>query len=352
MRKLCFLGFALLTLGGCGPTTWMVEVTPEPVATSKSKDTSDNQAAEQAAPNSSPDAPSNTIPPGLPGPIPGMPSKPKVAVLLSADIPAYQGIATRLKSEMGGRVTVHNLRNTELGAHQAMLAIKSSKVQQVVAVGLHAARAARRLTGQQVVFCQVFNYQDHDLISSTMKGVSLVPSMQQQFVAWRSLDPDLRKVAVITGNNQDQIIAQARATATQYGIHISHHQVTSDKEALYTFKQIAHTVQGLWLLPDNRVLSRRVLRELLTFSIKNGKQVVVFNPQMLKLGALMSVSSSVEDIVRRVLERLAAGEAKPEIPGPEVMPLQSVKININAKVAQGLGLSVPASLRQYVQQQP
>ena len=39
---------------------------------------------------------------------------------------------------------------------------------------------------------------------------------------------------------------------------------------------MTHAIDGLWLLPDNRILSPDVVREMMSYSAKHKKQVVVF----------------------------------------------------------------------------
>jgi ABC-type uncharacterized transport system substrate-binding protein len=191
----------------------------------------------------------------------------------------------------------------------------------------------------------VFNYEDNGLVTPWMKGVSMIPDLRSQFRAWKALDPGLRKVGVITGRSKEDIIARASDAARAYDIEVIHRVVGSDKEMLYIFKRLAQEIDGLWLLPDNRVLSREVIRSIMSYSVKQGKGVVVFSPQLLKVGGLMSVTSRDTDIAKRVLARLQQAQGQPDVPGPKVAALSKARIQINLGMARRLGLVIPQQYR-------
>ncbi len=270
---------------------------------------------------------------------------PDVAILVSKDSPAYTGVSSKLSAEFKHRAKTYTLNGNPATLTRAIGEIQWSEQEQVIAVGLQAARAARRLSGKQVIFCQVFNYEDNGLATSWMKGVSMIPNLRRQFRAWKALDPDLQKVGVITGKNKQHVIAQARDAARDLGIDVIHRVVGSDKEMLYAFQRLAPEIQGLWLLPDNRVLSRHVIRSIMSYSVKQGKEVVVFSPQLLEVGGLMSVTSRHTDIAAQVIARLRQALGQPNIPGPEVIPLTEAQIQINTAMAKRLGLVIPQQYR-------
>jgi ABC-type uncharacterized transport system substrate-binding protein len=271
---------------------------------------------------------------------------PTVAILVSADIPAYMDVANELNRRLAERTTIYQLNRNVADSSKAIDEIQRSDHEQVVAIGLVAARAARGLVGKQVIFCQVFNYADYDLVTGWMKGVSMLPRFSESFRVWKDLDPTLRRVAMLTGANQEHIVAEAREAAQDYGIELVHGEVYSDKETLYAFKRLAPEVQGLWLLPDNRVLSTGVIRATLSYSVRHSKQVLVFSPSLLKIGGLISIRGRESDVAAQVLARLQQAYGQSEIPGADVMPLAGMQLEVNARMAKRLGLIIPTKYRQ------
>ncbi len=269
-------------------------------------------------------------------------SKPRVVILVSQSIAPYTEVATRLKQRLGERATVYDLQAVQDGSYHA-----GEEPLQLVTIGLDATRITEHLHHQQV-FCQVFNYTGSGLTGPHSKGVSMIPASSKIFEAWKALSPELRDVAVISGPGQEALLEPAKKAASRQGITLHTLTVRSDKEYLYIYKQMAKRVQGYWLIPDNRVLSVEALRDVMNFSVRNGKQVVVFNEELLDLGGLLSASSSYDDITDKVMRRLEQAEGHNEIPGPELMPLDEALLTINEVMAQRLNISIPPDYKEYI----
>lgn len=292
------------------------------------------------------DAPALQAAPGAESTSPPRPAM-QVVVLVSEDIPAYSDVAKSLSRQLGKRATVRYLSGRQIDDLKMVAAYNNDEHKQIVSIGLNASVAAKTLAHRQVVFCQVFNYQDYALLSARHKGVSMMPSPNRTFAAWRALAPKITDVGVISGPGFDDLIQSARAAAKGHGISLHHAVVNSDKEYLYAYKQMAGKVQGYWLLPDNRVLSGLVLRDVMTFSVRNSKQVTVFNDELLKLGGLLSASSEPQDIAQQVLERLELAQYKETMPGADIVYPDKPGLLINSVMAQRLNLTIPAPFRKY-----
>lgn len=178
----------------------------------------------------------------------------------------------------------------------------------------------------------------------------MIPSMPKTFAAWRALAPDTADVGVISGPGFEGMMQVAIAAAKNQGITLHHVVVNSDKEYQYAFKQMADKVQGYWLLPDNRVLSENVLRDVMTFSVRNSKQVVVFNDELLNLGGLFSATSDYRNIVQQVLDRLERADGKEDVPGPDIVYLDRAVLRINPVMAQRLNLEIPEHYKKYAKE--
>ena len=276
------------------------------------------------------------------------PVQPDVAILLSSNASAYKNVAKMLTHGLDDHARVFTQTGNVATDNILINSIQSSSRSQVVAIGLRAAKAAQKLKDKQVVFSQVFNYGDYRLISPTMKAVSAMPSPEEMFNDWKQLSPGLSQVAVVTGRNLSRYIDRAKKAAKKQGIELIHRQVRTDKEFLYAVKQLPLSVQGHWLLPDNRVLSLRVLKDVMAFNTKSGKQTVVFNSTLLSLGGLFYVKPAEDEVSRLIIERLKASINKEEIPGDDVLPVTKNEKGINATVAAQLNITIPAKLMKQV----
>lgn len=260
-----------------------------------------------------------------------------LAILLSDESSAFQRVAKEIIRQYGKPVESFRLKDVNTTQEETLRRLQRSPATRVVAIGLPAARAARRLTGKQIVFCQVSSHEEANLISASMKGVRATPPVSEQFRVWRALNPKLRTVGVITGPQQTALLAEANQAAREQGLTLIAVQVKADRETLYAFKQLARRVQGLWLVPDNRVLSGAVLRDLMAYAVMEGKQVLAFSQELLSLGALLSMESSPEDIASRVLARTREAPTTKI----EVMPLTRAETRVNTMMLRRFGLKLP-----------
>lgn len=273
-------------------------------------------------------------------PTPVAQQHPEILILESSSAPVYAQITAELKRSWPGKIQVETLDDAD---PTVLARVRQARAPLVAAIGLPAALAARTLRDKQVVFCQVFNYRGHRLLSARMKGVEALPPPQQHFDAWQSVSPQLKRVAMVTGPGLNGLLVSTRAAAAKHGMTVSHWTVNSDLEALYAFKRLGPDIQGLWLVPDNRILSAKLLREVLTLADRQGIQVLVSNPQLLRLGAWLSAEADPADVARQVSLRLQAASAHGGgIPGPAMVPLTKVKVQVGTRSAMAGGGLQPA----------
>jgi len=277
----------------------------------------------------------------------------KVAIIISRDIENYH----RLSSEIGHLIIREggDFRPFYLyqqGAAEVIKQIKHEQYKQVVAIGLAATRATRMLQKIPVIFCQIYNYQDLNLISDQIKGVSLIPSVEQQIEAWKTLFPNLQRVGVISGEGKQNLIDRAASSAAERGITLIRRTARNDKELWHEFRRLIPQVDGFWLLPDNRILSKRTLRNIADYSTKHTTPLFTVNGLLLQEGAMISAFQVESDIARQVIERLLAIKPDNTIPGPAVVPLEQARVSMNTQVASRFNLLIhddiaPASIEKW-----
>jgi|GEM_PF-395550 len=269
-----------------------------------------------------------------------------VAIILSNNTPGYTEIAEALQRQLGDRSHEIFYLNGDVATASAVAKqIHTSKHDRVVAVGLLAAQAVRPLRDKQVVFSQVFNHREHGLVAAHSKGVSVVPPPKLLFHVWRDIDPELGVIGIVTGPDHDGLITDIKREAEHAGIAVLYEQVESDKEALYVFRRMVPNIQGFWILPDNRILSPSVIKEIISYGRKHKKQVVGFSSMLLKLGALMSFENRSVDVAKTALSRFQRIAESTSIPGPEVLALTDMRIRINSDAVAELQLVVPERYR-------
>ncbi len=265
-----------------------------------------------------------------------------VAVIISRDLEKHH----QLSDEIGRLITFNDGTFTpfylyQQSAAEVILRITNERYQQVVAIGLGAAKAAKMLQQIPVVFCQIYNYQDYNLVSAHFKGVSLIPAVDQQFKAWKEAMPALKRVGVIVGDGKQAFIEEATQRATAHGITLISRTVNNDKAMWEAFRRLLPQVEGFWLLPDNRILSRRTLRNMADYSIKHTTPLFTVNGLLLEAGAMLSATQVDSDIAEKVVVRLLASTPDNTIPGTDITPLELAHITINTETTKKFNLMIP-----------
>jgi ABC-type uncharacterized transport system substrate-binding protein len=275
--------------------------------------------------------------------VPIAPQRREVAVLFKNGA-GYTEVVTQLRKLLPIETFQLTLIDVEAENSQRLLdSLRRRPGLVAVAVGLPAARIARDQLNAPILFAQVFNYQELLVKGKAIRGVMAMPPLDLQVQDWKKFDPKLRRVGLIVSERHIDLIAQAERAADSAAVTVKYEVSDSDRQTLYLFKRLAPQIDGLWLLPDDRILSPAVLRELLSYAASHGVRVCVFSDALLQWGALMSASPTPEDIartMRRVLEDMMADRTNAL---PPLTPLSEIVVRINAQVAGRFGLSFPPS---------
>lgn len=261
----------------------------------------------------------------------------RVAIVLSGRQGAYDSVARELEQVLED-YSLYDLSDRSQTVRGVFQNIADEQATAVVAIGLRAALSARALSSVPVVFCQVFNVADNDLITDKVRGVSSIPPLGLQLRAWKELDPELQNVGAIIGVGHEALIEEALEAADELGLKMHIRVAGSDKETLYVFNRLVPDIDGFLLFPDNRILSRNVLDQMLSYATRHKVQVAVFNESLLSMGATLSASAIDADIastIIRVLDRFERNEGHQL---PAISPLSEISIRTNQDGIQQFGI--------------
>jgi ABC-type uncharacterized transport system substrate-binding protein len=254
-----------------------------------------------------------------------------IAILLTSSQPAYLDVAAELAGHFENH-TVYDLSEESSPPVVILRSINDSDSAAVVAIGLGAAQSSVSMSDLPVVFSQVFNHQQYDLLNDNSRGVAALAPMEAQLAAWKQVDPTISQVGVIIGEGHDELLEAAQNAADKHDIELNVRIAHSDQETLYLFRRMLTDIDGFWLFPDNRILSARVLNEMLRDANRHSVTVVVPNEAMLQIGAAISISTVAADIaatIAKVLHRIQAGEMDQV---PPITELSEVRVTINDEI--------------------
>lgn len=286
-------------------------------------------------------------PPPVPPPRPAPPERAAVVLLVDDSATSYAELADAIAASLPGR----RYRVTRLTDDSTELAERGQHAAAVVAVGRAAVQTAQRvLPGIPTVFCQVLRHEDLLVADRSLWGIAAWPPAAASLAAWRAVDPGVRTILLIVSDLDSPLAAEARAAAAAQGVDLRIERSSSDRETLYLFRRSATTIDGLWLLPDDRAFGPTTLREILRYATARGVGVLAFSEALLRHGALLSATSVPTDVaatVHAVVERIASGRTTGLT---ALTPLSAVELTVNGAVAEALGLRAPAAPRWVVRE--
>lgn len=256
-----------------------------------------------------------------------------VAIVLASREPAYESVVTELGKRLDD-YAVYDLTDKSQPPETAFRAINDDNALAVVAVGLHAARLAVRLSTRPVIFSQVFNYNENGLLTDNSRGVASIAPLDAQLAAWKELDPGVTEIGFIVGKGHDRLVEAATIAALEQGVNLNVRVSYSDQETLYFYKRMVADIDGFWMMPDNRILSARVIREILDDAQRRNVAVVVSHDAMLPLGAAISFTTSAANIAETIVSVLRKTHAEGTASVPQLTELSEIRVRINQKVLQ------------------
>jgi ABC-type uncharacterized transport system substrate-binding protein len=261
-------------------------------------------------------------------PAPAPRALPSVSIVLTSDQPAYADVARELTQNFSD-YEIFDLSSDTRPPVSLLRIINDSESGAVVAIGLRAAKSSVAMSNKPVIFSQVFNYQDHELLTRNSRGIAAIAPLEGQLRAWQQADATIQRVGAIVGEGHDELIAEARRAANELGIELSIAVTSSDQETLYVFKRMVRNIDGFWLFPDNRVLSARAFRQMIDDAKRHNVAVLVPSESMLQAGASISVTSVAADIaatIARIVRKIDAGRID-EV--PPISKLSEIRVTTN-----------------------
>ncbi|MDH3532538.1 MAG: hypothetical protein OEO82_06375 [Gammaproteobacteria bacterium] len=263
--------------------------------------------------------------------IPAVTRLPPVAIVMTSNQPAYADVAQELANRFPD-YELYDLSDRSRPPVSVLRSINDSDSFAVLAVGLRAAQSSVAMAEMPVVFCQVFNHQDHDLLHENSRGVASIAPLDAQLATWKKLDPGISRIGVIIGEGHAELVAQAEAAALQYSVELDVRIARTDQETLYHFRRMIRNINGFWLFPDNRILSARVLQEMLDEAKAQHVPVAVPNEAMLTMGAAISMTTVAADIAEtmvNVIRRIQAGQLSDV---PPISRLSEIHVETNDEI--------------------
>lgn len=275
---------------------------------------------------------------------------PRVAVLMTADVDEYKRALRGFKQTLRHEIVAEFDMEGDFERGRRLLAEMRSRVKPdlIVAIGIWALQViAEHTTDVPVVYAMVLN--PPTIIRGDAKnitGASMNVPVEQPIQLFKQLGPRIRRVGIIYNPAKTgYLVRRAEVAAREQGLQLVTREVRSPRDAIGALDSLLGAIDVLWVLPDETVLAPPIIQQMLLFSFRNKVPLLGLSEAQGQMGALLSLSfASGEDIGRQAGElanSILAGKTAAEVP---YTTARQVKLTVNLKAAQKLGMEIPKSV--------
>lgn len=250
----------------------------------------------------------------------------RIAVIKSLDLPeynlAFEGFVNEL-AETGHDITPlsYVLERGDSANAELMNAIHSAAPDLVLALGTRAAREAKKYLGHvPIIYSMVLTPPEEENPGDRggMTGATLTIPLSVQVEELKRAFPTLKHLGIISDPARTRDLADSAAElCRKQGLSAHIAWAKGEGEVPDAVRSLKDSIEVLWMIPDETVLTPRSSRFIIFELIKSGVPVIGLSSAYVKAGALMSLDCNYTDIGRQSAElatRVLAGQKPHQLP--------------------------------------
>lgn len=184
-----------------------------------------------------------------------------------------------------------------------------------------------------------------DMKKTNRCGIIMEPDMHQRLQVLLEFNKSAKRIGAVynpsESNDQFQELQQA---ARQKNLMLDAIAVSSAKDALPAIEAVVGRVDAFMLLFDKSVLVPQVLEYLFSCSFRSKVPVIGLSEKYTSLGSLFSLQYDVKDLGREAWNHTAAFLSGDGVCTGLQKPAAAQRLFINKKIADKMGMIIPAEL--------
>jgi len=273
----------------------------------------------------------------------------EIVVVLDPNVRPYVEALAGFKQVSNMTIKVFNRRdNGDLSDERALIAaIRARKPDQILVLGTEAMSAlAAEITDIPILFSMVLSPQDAWAMKpKNLTGVTMSVSPKRQMQVLAALLPKLKFVtSIYTPDRNSQLLRQGEEACSALNMELITAQARSTTEAIEQVGKLLASHEVYWMLPDQLMHSRDVIRYLFFAAREKQKILIGLSDKYVRAGALFAFTVQNDALGRQVAalsNRMLAEGNSGKYP---VEMAHEADLSINMKVAKNLGITVPDEL--------
>jgi putative ABC transport system substrate-binding protein len=266
----------------------------------------------------------------------------EVVVVQSFKNPVYDKTIEGFEQTCGGTIVTFTLNKEKRLDDDDLAQIKSKHPSAILAIGQSAlTEILTKNPPMPVLFTAVTEKPSG---SNPAAGILMNVPMERQLDTLLKIDPSLKSIGVIYNPSKTQyFVDDLQKAAKARGVTVTAVVATSGPDAVKDLITLFPTVDAYVLAPDTSIHSEPLEKMAGQLSVKLKKPVVGFKGTQLASGFLFASEMDPLEMGKQagdIAHDLVAGK-KPATP---YMPVKKFKLILNPKVADALGLKIPADV--------
>ena len=186
-------------------------------------------------------------------------------------------------------------------------------------------------------------------VSETVHGIHITVDPALVFETVAELVPTVSEVFIILDANSRLLdISHLVASGEQQGINVRAILASDIKDAASIYSRLSiglDAQHAFWIPPGDRFVNKALLSTLLLRSWQSGFAVISSNPSHVSKGALFALSPDYYLMGVRLGELAIKVFENPTMTA-KMWPLRDVKLNINQRMANHMGIKIHSDIRQ------
>jgi putative ABC transport system substrate-binding protein len=184
-----------------------------------------------------------------------------------------------------------------------------------------------------------------DMKKTNQCGISMEPDMNQRLQVLLEINKSAKRIgAVYTPSESSEQLKELQQAARHKNLLLDAMPVSSAKDALPAIEAVVGRVDAFILLFDKSLFVPQVLEYLFACSFKSKVPVIGLSEKYTSLGALFSVQYDAKDLGREAWNHTAVFLAGDGVCAGLQKPAAPLRLFINKKIADKMGIMLPAKL--------
>lgn len=269
----------------------------------------------------------------------------QILIISNSNDEPYQQATSGFKAQFSASAKIKFVELSLTQAKAGEYDLNRNKPDLIYTLGAESVQWASLQTSTTPIIAALLFKDDIFKKAKNVTGIRLTYPLNTQFQWLKKFFSPQKTVAILYNPEENAgTVETARQLSQQNGFKLNAIAVGSPKELPFALEQLTSSIDILFAIPDETVMSVTTAKEVLLASFRNKVPLVGLSDNWVKSGAFYALSWDYDDLGRQsgvMAQKVMAGTAISALP-PENP--RKIAYTINTKIADHMNLDIPAEL--------